>query len=87
MLEFNQIEVRKALDELCEEFERKRIEQDVYIIVVGAASLILKFNLKRATSDIDILEPISASRRLFGGLGQLLSRMGFHIVSETLPRI
>ncbi len=84
MLAFNHNEVRNALDELSDEFDRKGIDQDVYIILVGAASLILKFNLKRATSDIDILEPLSANRRLFGGLGQLLSRMGFHIVSETL---
>jgi len=84
MLKFSDNEIRKAIDILCDELNRKRIKQNVYIIIVGAASLILKFNLRRATSDIDILERISADHRLFGGLGQLLSRMGFHIVSELM---
>jgi len=84
MLQFSENEIRKAIDVLCHEFDRKGVRQNVYIIIVGAASLILKFRLKRATSDIDILERISADCNIFGGLGQLLSRMGFHIVSEAM---
>ncbi len=84
MLQFNDNEIRKAIDLLCHEFDRKGIRQNVYIIIVGAASLILRFRLRRATSDIDILERISSDHSIFGGLGQLLSRMGFHIVSEAM---
>jgi len=84
MLNFKDNEIRKAIEMLCNELNRKQIEQNVYIIIVGAASLILKFNLRRATSDIDILETLSANRSLFGGLGQLLSHMGFHMVSEVM---
>lgn len=84
MLQFNDNEIRKAIDVLCHEFDRKGVSQNVYIIIVDAASLILKFRLRRATSDIDILETISAGHSIFGGLGQLLSRMGFHIVSEAM---
>jgi hypothetical protein len=84
MVQFNDNEIRKAIDALHEGLNSKNIKQNVYIIIVGAASLILKFRLKRATSDIDIIERISADHRIFGGLGQLLSRMGFHIVSEAM---
>ena len=87
MLQFNRNEILHAIDVLGREFDRKGIEEDLYIILVGAASLILKFNLKRATSDIDILETISTNRRLFGGMGQMLSRMGFHIVSEVMVNL
>jgi hypothetical protein len=54
MLKFSDNEIRKAIDILCDEFKRKKINQHVYIIIVGAASLILRFGLKRTTSDIDI---------------------------------
>ncbi len=84
MLQFSENEIRKAVDVLCHEFDRRGVRQNIYIIIVGAASLILKFKLKRATSDIDILERISSDHSIFGGLGQLLSRMGFHIVSEAM---
>jgi hypothetical protein len=87
MLQFNGGEIRKAVDVLNNELNRKNIKQNVHIIIVGAASLILKYNLKRATSDIDILERISADHSIFGGLGQLLSRMGFHIVSEAMMNL
>ena len=87
MLQFSDKEIRKAVNIVCDEFNRKNIKQNVYIIIVGAASLILRFNLKRTTSDIDILETISANHSIFGGLGQLLSRMGFHIVSEVMMNL
>lgn len=80
----NQKEIDKAIDLLNQELGRKGIEQNVYLIIVGAASLILKFNLKRATADIDVLELISSDPRPLGGMGPLLSRMGFHIVSEAM---
>jgi len=84
MLQFSDNEIRKAVDVLCHEFDRKGIKQNVYIIILGATSLILRFKLRRATSDIDKLERISTDHSIFGGLGQLLSRMGFHIVSEAM---
>jgi len=84
LLEINEAEIRKAMDILDDELARKGIQQDLFLIIVGAASLILKFNLQRSTSDVDVLETISTDRRLFGGLGQLLGRMGFHIVSEVI---
>lgn len=84
MLEINEAEIRKAIKIIDDELGRKGIQEDLYLIIVGAASLILKFNLQRSTSDIDVLETISTDRRLFGGLGQLLGRMGFHIVSEVI---
>jgi hypothetical protein len=87
MIQFNDSEIRKAIDALYEGLNTKNINQNVYIIIVGAASLILKFKLKRATSDIDIVEKISANHSIFGGLGQLLSRMGFHIVSEAMMNL
>lgn len=87
LIQFNDSEIRKAIDALYEGLNRKNINQNVYIIIVGAASLILKFKLKRVTSDIDIVEKISANHSIFGGLGQLLSRMGFHIVSEAMMNL
>jgi len=87
MIKFNDNEIRKAIDALHEGLDRKNVKQNVYIIIVGAASLILKFKLKRATSDIDIVEKFSTNSSIFGGLGQLLSRMGFHIVSEAMMNL
>jgi hypothetical protein len=84
LLEINEAEIRKAIKIIDAELDRKGIQEDLYLIVVGAASLILKFNLQRSTSDIDVLETISTNRRLFGGVGQLLGRLGFHIVSEVI---
>jgi len=84
LLEINEAEIRKAIKIIDDELGRKGIQQDLSLIIVGAASLILKFNLQRSTSDTHIMETISQDRRLFGGVGQLLGRMGFHIVSEVI---
>ncbi len=87
MIQFNDHEIRKAVKVLSDELDRKHRQQAVYLIIVGAASLILKFHLRRTTSDIDILDRITADHNIFGGIGQLLSRMGFHIVSEVMVNL
>lgn len=87
MLEFNRDRILSAIDTLDKALGAKNIERPCYLIIVGAASLILKFNLKRATADIDVMEPISQSPGIHGGLGALLSRMGFHIVSEVMVNL
>ncbi len=84
MLKFNRKHIVSAIDILDEELNRVNFRGHVYLIIVGAASLILKFNLKRATADIDVMEQISQHPQIHGGLGSMLSRMGFHIVSEVM---
>ncbi len=87
MLKLNQNQILAAIDILHEELSRRNIKDNICLIIVGAASLILKFNLKRTTSDIDVLEPIMQNPIIYGGLGSMLSRMGFHIVSEVMVNL
>lgn len=86
MPEFNRGQILTAIDTLHEEFCRRNIKDHLSLIIVGAASLILKFNLKRTTADIDVIEQIGHPG-IYGGLGPLLGRMGFHIISETMVNL
>ena len=70
-------EVEKKLKELAEELNQYELPFDIYLILIGGASLILKYNLKRSTHDIDVVV-----RPYLGGLGDILARKGFQIVEE-----
>lgn len=85
MVKFSRSEINKAIDILHGELIRKDVSQKVYLILIGAASLIVQYRLRRATSDVDILD--SGIPRKIGGLGALLSRLGYHVVSDTIVNL
>ncbi len=62
---------------------KRKLGMPPSIVLIGGAGLILKYRLKRATADIDILHPLGETR-FMGGLGALLAAKGFHVVSESL---
>ena len=70
-------QILDRLKELAEELNQYNLPQDIYLILIGGASLILKYNLKRATNDIDVI-----AKTYIGGLGDILARKGFQIVAE-----
>ena len=70
-------EVEKKLKELAEELNQYELPFDIYLILLGGASLILKYNLRRSTRDIDVVV-----RPYVGGLGDILAKKGFQIVAE-----
>ncbi len=39
MLQFSDNEIRRTIDLLCKELNRKGIRQEIYLIIVGAASI------------------------------------------------
>lgn len=86
MKRFSRKEIDKAVDVLNEALQKKNIDQKIYLILIGAASLIVKYNLKRATSDIDIMD-IGLPVNRIGGLGALLSRLGYHVVSDAIVNL
>ncbi len=60
-------------------YQDKLPPSGVVLILVGGASLIVKYGLKRPTHDIDVtLKPY------VGGIGDLLAKRGFQVVSEGL---
>ncbi|NPA32606.1 MAG: hypothetical protein GXO04_03165 [Aquificae bacterium] len=73
----NKEEVEKRLKEVLQELNKYDLPSDVYLILVGSASLMLKYNLKRSTRDIDVVV-----RPYIGGLGDILARKGFQLVAE-----
>jgi hypothetical protein len=79
------IQTLHALDRKLDELHAKdRIGGKIHLILTGGAGLILRFGLKRATGDMDVLEGPGPSpmRRL--SVGSLLVAMGFHVVSESI---
>jgi len=70
-------EVERKLKELVEELNRYELPFDIYLILIGGASLLLKYKLKRPTHDIDVIV-----KPYVGGLGDILARKGFQIVAE-----
>ncbi|EDP74671.1 hypothetical protein HG1285_14704 [Hydrogenivirga sp. 128-5-R1-1] len=76
-MELDRREIEGKLKEVIEEIEKYNPKSDVYLILIGGASLILKYGLRRTTKDIDV-----AVRPYMGGLGDLLSRKGFQVVAE-----
>ncbi|MFP4445757.1 MAG: DUF6036 family nucleotidyltransferase [Desulfosudaceae bacterium] len=83
---FSKKEITKATDVLAQTLREKNIRQNIYLILIGAASLIIKYDLKRATHDIDIMDT-GLPRNRIGGLGALLSRLGYHVVSDALVNL
>ncbi len=71
-------EVENRLKELLEELNKYELPADIYLILIGGASLILKYNLKRSTRDIDVVV-----KPYIGGLGDILAKKGFHLVAEA----
>jgi hypothetical protein len=63
---------------------REKLKSRLHVILIGGAGLILRYSLKRATRDIDVLESISGARRSLQAVGNLMAIHGFHIVSESL---
>ncbi|MBU1170404.1 MAG: hypothetical protein KKD44_12645 [Proteobacteria bacterium] len=86
MKKFSRKEIDKAVDVLNEALQKKNIGQRIYLILIGAASLIVRYNLKRATRDIDIMD-IGLSINRIGGLGSLLSQLGYHVVSDAIVNL
>jgi len=73
----NKEEVERKLRELAEVLNQYELPFDIYLILIGGASLILKYNLRRSTRDIDVVV-----RPYVGGLGDILAKKGFQIVAE-----
>lgn len=89
MFDFYEREViLKKLETLNADLEvykaREKLQSRVHMVLIGGAGLILKYNLKRATRDIDVLESISGTRGSLQAVGNLMAFHGFHIVSESL---
>ncbi|MDY6825131.1 MAG: DUF6036 family nucleotidyltransferase [Thermodesulfobacteriota bacterium] len=86
MVRFSKKEIAKAVDVLHDALRERNFHENVYLILIGAASLIVKHNLKRATSDIDIMDT-GIPRCHIGGLGALLSQLGYHVVSDAIVNL
>ena len=86
MTRFSKKEIVKAVDILHAALQERNFHENVYLILIGAASLIVKYNLERATSDIDIMDT-GIPRRHIGGLGALLSQLGYHVVSDAIVNL
>ncbi len=78
----NKEEIKKALKDAIDEINRFGLERDIYFIIVGGASLVVKYGLSRTTSDIDVMV-----RPYVGGLGDILGRRGMQIVSEGIMNL
>jgi len=78
---FDKDKIFEHLDLLNQEIKKKYPKSKIYIILIGASSLIVKHSLQRATHDIDITD--SGIPRLIG-IGGMLQNLGFHVVSEVL---
>ena len=83
---FSKKDIPRAADILAEALREKNIRQNIYLILIGAASLIVKYDLKRATRDIDVMDT-GIPRNKIGGLGALLSRLGYHVVSDAIVNL
>lgn len=86
MKKFSRKEIDKAVDVLNDALQKKNIGQKIYLILIGATSLIVRYNLKRATSDIDIMD-IGLPINRIGGLGALLSQLGYHVDSDAIVNL
>jgi hypothetical protein len=85
MKKFTKKEINKAVGILCRELKKKNISQNIYLILIGAASIIVRHNLDRATRDIDIMD--TGIPKQIGGLGTLLSELGYHVVSDAIVNL
>ena len=63
---------------------REKLKSRIHVVLIGGAGLILRYGLKRATGNIDVLESISGVRGSLQAVGNLMAIHGFHIVSESL---
>lgn len=58
-----------------------KLKEKLNVILIGASSLILKYNLKRTTFDINMLD--RGEFKIYG-VGTVFEEEGFHIVSEAI---
>ncbi|MDY6904328.1 MAG: DUF6036 family nucleotidyltransferase [Thermodesulfobacteriota bacterium] len=86
MAHFSKKEIAKAVDVLHDALLERNFHENVYLILIGAASLIVKYNLKRATNDIDIMDT-GIPRGHISGLGTLLAQLGYHVVSDAIVHL
>lgn len=89
MFDFNEREgILKKLEAFNADLEaykvREKLKSRLPVILIGGAGLILRYSLKRATRDIDVLESIPGRRGSLQAVGNLMAIHGFHIVSESL---
>lgn len=70
-------EIEKAVRKLLN--LKEAIPEDIYLIMLGAATLVLRYDLSRDTGDIDVF-----LKRHIAGVGAILAEKGFHVVSEAL---
>lgn len=74
----------KELDSDLDRFGAKqKLKDQVNVILVGGAGLIVKYALKRATDDIDVVPPLT-TRKMSGSVGSLMANHGLHVVNETI---
>jgi hypothetical protein len=78
---FDKDRILEHLDMLNQAIKDKYPDSKIHIILIGASSLLIKHSLQRATHDIDITD--SGIPRLIG-IGGMLQKLGFHVVSEVL---
>ncbi|SNZ15540.1 DUF6036 family nucleotidyltransferase [Hydrogenobacter hydrogenophilus] len=74
--------LKAITEEINEELRKRNLDLKIFLILVGSASLIVKYHLKRGTKDIDVI-----LRPYLGGIGDLLTRRGFQVVSEALVNL
>lgn len=89
MFDFHEREgILKKLETLNADLEaykaREKLRSVIHVVLIGGAGLILRYRLRRATRDIDVLESISGPRGSLQAVGNLMAVHGFHIVSESL---
>jgi len=74
--------IKGALKELDRRIERVSPQAKVKAVLVGAAGLILKYNLKKKTGDIDVCVIEVSSPKPIRGFGELFSHWGIQMIPE-----
>jgi hypothetical protein len=80
----NKEEIRKALKDAINDINKFGLDRDIYfiLVLVGGASLVVKYSLSRTTSDIGVIV-----RPYIGCLGDILGKRGIQIVSEGIMNL